>query len=140
MAELDHVIIHIDDWESSAAFYTQVLGVEVIDNPEGAANPLGSVAYRLGDQQINVHGPWPGKLTPCCPAPLNAVGAADLAFRVTDSSTETVERLLALGIEIIDGPIDRFGANGWGQSIYCRDPSGNGIELITYQPDGVPSD
>ena len=52
---------------------------ELIANPEGEGNPLGSVAYRFGAQQVNVHGPWPGR--------------AD---------------------------------------VYCRDPSGNGIELITY--------
>jgi len=27
----------------------------------------------------------------------------------------------------------RFGFGGWGTSVYCRDPSGNGIELISYE-------
>jgi catechol 2,3-dioxygenase-like lactoylglutathione lyase family enzyme len=56
-AEFDHVVIHIDNWERSNDFYRRVLGAEVIDNPEGRCNPLGSCAYRVGDQQINVHGP-----------------------------------------------------------------------------------
>lgn len=138
MAELDHVIIHVDDWDSCTEFYQHVLAVEVVANPEGAANPLASVAYRLGSQQINVHGPWPGKTSPCCPEPLNDVGSADLAFRVNETAEVTLERLGALGVDVIEGPIRRFGAGGWGLSIYCRDPSGNGIELISYESDPGP--
>ncbi len=135
MAELDHVVIHIDNWEACTAFYTGVLDAEVIDNPEGADNPLGSVAYRVGGQQINVHGPWPGKPSPCCPEPFNRVGALDLAFRVDGSAAAAMGRLEALAIEVVDGPVRRFGSRGWGFSVYCHDPSGNGIELITYEVD-----
>ena len=46
-----------------------------------------------------------------------------------------VARLQAVGVDVIEGPIRRFGAGGWGRSIYCRDPSGNGIELISYEPE-----
>jgi catechol 2,3-dioxygenase-like lactoylglutathione lyase family enzyme len=84
---LDHVIIHLDDWDATHAFYVGVLGLTRVENPEGGANPLGACAYRVGGQQINVHGPWPGQVDPCCPPPLNEVGRADLAFRTDLTST-----------------------------------------------------
>ena len=132
LLELDHVVIHVDDWASCNAFYVDVLGFERIDNPEGRANPLGASAYRLGGQQINVHGPWPGQSEPCCPPPLNEVGRADLAFRTSATAEQNVEMLERSGIRVVAGPVRRFGALGWGTSIYCHDPSGNGVELIAY--------
>jgi catechol 2,3-dioxygenase-like lactoylglutathione lyase family enzyme len=47
---LDHCIIRVTDWERSNAFYTAVLGAELIERPVG-------FAYRFGDRQLNVHGP-----------------------------------------------------------------------------------
>ncbi len=47
---LDHCVIHVSDWERSNAFYRDVIGAELV--PRGAG-----WAYRLGDQQLNVHGP-----------------------------------------------------------------------------------
>jgi catechol 2,3-dioxygenase-like lactoylglutathione lyase family enzyme len=109
-----------------------VLGAELVENPEGRANPLGAWAYRFGRQQLNVDGPWPGLSNPCCPPPLNRIGGADLAFRTSRSIDETVAWLRSNGVTIESGPIRRFGSLGWGTSVYCRDPSGNGIELIAY--------
>ena len=137
VSDLDHVIIHIDDWDAAHQFYAGVLGMERVDNPEGAGNPLGAWAYRLGGQQINAHGPWPGQMDPCCPPPLNEVGRADLAFRTRLTPTECIELLEDHGIALAAGPLQRFGAQGWGTSVYCHDPSGNGIELISYAAKSV---
>lgn len=131
--EFDHVVIHIDDWDACHDFYRRVLGAEVIPNPEGKDNPLGAWAYRIGGQQPNVHGPWPGQSPECCPPPMNEVGRADLAFRTSLTAEQNVARLRANGVEVEAGPERRFGARGWGTSVYCRDPSGNGIELIAYE-------
>lgn len=127
-------MIHIDDWDACNAFYEQVLGAELVENPEGTANPLGAWAYRFADHQINVHGPWSGLEPPCCVPALNEVGRGDLCFRTDRSPEATVAWLESLGVVIVAGPMRRFGAGGWGTSIYCRDPSGNGIELIAYEP------
>jgi len=78
--ELDHVVIHVGDWEASHAFHLSALGMQRVVNPEASGNPLDACAYRIGSQQINVHGPWPGNTGQCCPPPLNEVGRADLAF------------------------------------------------------------
>jgi catechol-2,3-dioxygenase len=47
--KLDHCVIHVSDWERSNAFYTTVLGAELVTRPTG-------YAYRFGDKQLNVHG------------------------------------------------------------------------------------
>lgn len=131
--ELDHVVIHIDDWDACNSFYADVLDAELIENPEAAGSPLPAFAYRFGDQQVNVHGPWPGMDGSCCPPPLNEVGRGDLAFRSERSVDEIRDRLAQHDVTITAGPIRRFGSRGWGTSVYCYDPSGNGIEIITYE-------
>lgn len=130
---LDHVVIHIDDWHACDAFYGDVLGFDRVANPEADGIPVGGWAYRVGEQQINVHGPWPGQTGACCPPPLNEVGRADLAFRTDRTVDEIAELLRANRVEIVAGPVRRFGAGGWGTSVYCNDPSGNGVELISYR-------
>jgi catechol 2,3-dioxygenase-like lactoylglutathione lyase family enzyme len=38
----DHTVIRVSDWERSNAFYRDVLGAELVENPEAAGNPLGA--------------------------------------------------------------------------------------------------
>ncbi len=130
--ELDHVVIHIDDWDACNSFYADVLDADLVENPEAAGNPLAAFAYRFGEQQVNVHGPWPGTDLPCCPPPLNEVGRADLAFRTEQPIDEIQRRLERFSVTVTAGPVRRFGSRGWGTSVYCYDPSGNGIEIISY--------
>ena len=69
---LDHCVIHVSDWARANAFYRDVLGAELIGEPDGIA------IYRLGDQQLNVHGPG---LQPVPVARLPvAPGGSDLCF------------------------------------------------------------
>jgi len=103
-----------------------------VENPEAAGNPLDACSYRVGSQQINVHGPLPGNDGQCCPPPLNEIGRADLAFGTTMPPDAVIELLAANGIAISAGPIARFGARGSGVSVYCNDPSRNGVEIISY--------
>lgn len=65
--DVDHVVIHVNDWQASHDFYLGVLGMERVENPEAIGNPLDACSYRLGGRQINVHGPWPGREGQCCP-------------------------------------------------------------------------
>jgi catechol 2,3-dioxygenase-like lactoylglutathione lyase family enzyme len=128
----DHTVIHITDWERSNAFYHEVLGAELVENPEASGNPLGGWVYRFGDQQLNVHGPWPGKDEACCPPERRVPGTSDLCFEWPDAIEEAVRHLDRLGVTIEEGPTKRFGARNGGSSIYFRDPDGSLIELISY--------
>jgi peroxiredoxin/catechol 2,3-dioxygenase-like lactoylglutathione lyase family enzyme len=129
-ARLDHCVIHVTDWERSNAFYTQVLGAELIKRPTG-------YAYRFGDRQLNVHGPG---VAPSEVARLPVLpGNSDLCFEWIGPIAEAMRHLERCGIAIECGPVERFGARGQGTSVYFRDPDGSLMELISYAPQGEKS-
>ena len=120
---LDHVVIAVSDFERSNTFYREVLGVEIVMID-------GRVAYRVGEQQLNVHGPG---VRPAMVARIPvAPGSADLCFEWDGSIDAAVEHLRAHGISVDAGPMARGGAKGRGTSVYFRDPDGSLLELITY--------
>lgn len=133
---LDHCVIAVSDWERSNAFYADVIGAEVVARGAG-------FAYRLGDQQLNVHGPG---LDPN-PVARDRVrpGNSDLCFRWDGPIAGAVEHLQRLNVPIELGPLprpggssplrsERHGALGPATSVYFRDPDGSLMEFITYAP------
>ena len=117
---LDHLVLTVADIEASCAFYEQALGMR--RESFGA----GRVALRFGRQKLNLH-PHPSPYDPVAEAP--SPGSADLCF-LTETPVETVAaQLEACGVEVIDGPVARTGAEGPLTSVYCRDPDGNLIEI-----------
>ena len=121
---LDHVVVAVSDWERSTAFYRDVLGAEVISLDRER------VAFRFGEQQLNVHGPG-STPEPRARAPV-APGNSDLCFVWERSPEEAVAHLEAHGVEVELGPSERTGAQGKGMSVYFRDPDGSLLELISY--------
>ena len=63
---------------------------------------------------------------------LRGAGAADLCFITAVGPDEVVGHLHSCGVAIEDGPVPRQGALGVMQSVYCRDPDGNLIEIASY--------
>jgi peroxiredoxin/catechol 2,3-dioxygenase-like lactoylglutathione lyase family enzyme len=120
---LDHCVIHVTDWERSNAFYTTVLGAELITRPIG-------YAYRFGDRQLNVHGPGvaPAEVARLPVAP----GNSDLCFEWNGPISDAVAHLGRCRIAIEAGPMQRFGAKGAGTSVYFRDPDGSLMEFMSY--------
>jgi len=121
---LDHVVIAVSDWERSNAFYRDVLRTELVSRGEG------TYVYRLGEQQLNVHGPG-GRPYPVARDPVRP-GNSDLCF-VWDGPIEAAaEHLRAQDVEIEEGTVPRSGARGEGMSVYFRDPDGSLLEFISY--------
>jgi catechol 2,3-dioxygenase-like lactoylglutathione lyase family enzyme len=120
---LDHVVIAVSDFVRSTAFYRDVLGAEIVEID-------GRVAYRIGGQQLNVHGPG---VQPVMVARIPVVpGNSDLCFEWDGPIGAAVERLRTRGVHVEAGPMTRGGAKGRGRSVYFRDPDGTLLELISY--------
>ena len=120
---LDHCVIAVSDWQASNAFYRDVIGAEVIQRGAG-------YAYRLGAQQLNVHGPGVAP-DPVARDPVRP-GNSDLCFRWDGPIADAVAHLERNGVPIELGPVERHGAAGEGTSVYFRDPDGSLLELIAY--------
>lgn len=123
VSALDHVVVHVSDWERSNAFYRDVLGAEVVARGDG-------YAYRIGGQLLNCHGPGLDP-DPVARVPV-APGGSDLCFAWTGTAEDAALHLEGHGVAVEQGPVDRTGARGPGRSVYFRDPDGSLLELIAY--------
>jgi len=126
LVKLDHCVIKVSNFDRSDAFYARVLGCTV-------EAPMPQFRfYRLGAQQLNVHGPEldaPAHLLARIPV---APGNSDLCFEWPGPLDGAVRHLAECGVPIETGPIDTAGAKGRGHSVYFRDPDGSLLEFITY--------
>ncbi len=131
---LDHLVLTVRDIERTCAFYTAVLGMELITFGEGRK------ALRFGQQKINLHEAGkefePRASHPVC-------GSADLCLITSTPLANVLQHFQQHQIEIEAGIVDRTGAIGLIRSIYIRDPDGNLLEIssdidaktLTSQPD-----
>ena len=55
-----------------------------------------------------------------------------MCFIAAMGTDEVAEHLRRCGVNIELGPVPRTGALGPMQSVYCRDPDGNLVEIATY--------
>jgi catechol 2,3-dioxygenase-like lactoylglutathione lyase family enzyme len=124
-SRLDHAVIAVSVWGVSNAFYRDVVGAEILD--VGA----GRFAYRVGDTQLNVHGPGVDVGDNVARLPVQP-GNSDLCFVWMGPIEDAVAHLADQDVEVELGPIDRFGAQGHGTSVYFRDPDGSLLEFISY--------
>ena len=120
---LDHCVIAVTDWEASNAFYRDVIGCEVVQRGAG-------FAYRLGAQQLNVHGPGV-ELDPAVSVAVRP-GDSHLCLRWDGPIADAVGHLERHGVAVELGPVERHGAGGSGTSVYFRDPDGSLLEFIVY--------
>jgi catechol 2,3-dioxygenase-like lactoylglutathione lyase family enzyme len=120
---IDHLVITVADIERTVDFYQRVLGMQRIEFTGGR------IALRCGAQKINLH-QLGSEFEP--KAQQARAGSADLCFIADTPINVALEQFREQGVDIIDGPIERSGANGAIVSLYLRDPDGNLIEISNY--------
>lgn len=120
---LDHLVLTVKNIETSCAFYSEVLGMEVVTFGQGRK------ALTYGTQKINLH-EHGREFEPKAERP--TPGSADLCFITSVSLVEVISHLQKWAIEIVEGAIQRTGAVGPIMSVYIRDPDSNLIEISNY--------
>lgn len=121
---IDHIVLTVADIAKTIEFYTTVLGLELETFKENRK------ALKFGTQKINLHQKG-NEFEPKALHP--TTGSADLCFITITPIEEVLLELKAKGIPVVEGIVDRTGANGLIESVYIRDPDNNLIELSNYK-------
>ena len=120
---LDHLVLTVADLEATTGFYQRVLGMEAVTFKGGRRG------LAFGTSKINLHQVG-HEFEPKAARP--GPGTADLCFIVDERIEQVQVELIAHGVEIEEGPVERTGATGPILSVYLRDPDGNLVELSNY--------
>lgn len=118
----DHIVLTVKDLDATCRFYTQVLGMRLV---EGS----GRRALHFGQSKINLHEVG-HEFSPKADHP--TPGSADICLVSQDGSERILAQLRNFDVPVIEGPVERTGALGDMRSVYFRDPDQNLIEVSTY--------
>ena len=113
---LDHIVLKTADLDRSVAFYTQILGCELVRKLEQP------VLYQLraGDSLID--------LRQVSTAPSDA-NVDHFCLRIQPFNKDALLAYLRSKGVACGEVAERYGATGFGPSVYIEDPDGNCIEL-----------
>lgn len=123
---LDHLVINCRDIEITASWYQRVLGMEREEFGEDRRTAL-----KFGGQKINLR-PHDTTDPKWASGASTEPGHADLCFITAVGPEDVVHHLKSCKVAIEQGPVARTGALGMMESVYCRDPDGNLIEIASY--------
>ncbi|MDQ1466527.1 MAG: hypothetical protein QOH10_942 [Actinomycetota bacterium] len=117
---LDHAVLVTADVERSLAWYQGVLGLagERVEEWRRGEAPFPSVRVDATTIIDLLQGERSG------------VNVDHLCFVI--ERQDLAAFAASGGLDIVDGPGPRFGAQGMGESIYTHDPDGNLVELRHY--------
>lgn len=123
---IGHVHLKVADLDRAIAFYSGVLGFEVMQRygPQAAFLSAGGYHHHIG---LNTWESAGGT-----PPPPGHTGLYHTAFLYPDRATlaDALFRVLSAGI-----PLDGAADHGVSEAVYLRDPDGNGIELYRDRPE-----
>jgi catechol 2,3-dioxygenase len=124
--DIGHVHLKVSDLDRALAFYSGVLGFDVMlrHGDEAAFISAGGYHHHIG---LNT---WESK--GAGPPPPNTTGLFHTAIRYPDrkSLAQAVKRVLDAGI-----PLTGASDHGVSEAIYLRDPDDNGVELYRDRPE-----
>ena len=118
---LDHVVLRIADIERSRDFYTRILGMAL----ERIIEDAKIYQFRCGRTLLDLQELPSG--TALAEGP--ARGVDHVCVLLQGDFGKVVEYLRAQQVTITFGPVELYGATGFGTSVYVLDPDGHTIEL-----------
>ena len=117
---LDHVVLTVADVDRSLAFYRDVLGLAVERYDEWQRGEAPFVSVRV--DAVTIIDLVVGERT--------GVNVDHVCLVVEPCD---LDALASSGhFDLVGPPAVLFGARGWGQGLYVRDPDGNVVELRHY--------
>ena len=124
IAGLDHVVLRCARLDETMAFYIEVLGCTL----EREIPELGLHQLRAGQALIDLV-PVGSKLGGIWPPDAERGNMAHFCLRIDGPDWDAIgAHLRGHGIAF-EPPETRYGADGYGPSIYITDPEGNRVEL-----------
>ncbi len=121
---IDHLVMTVKDIDTTCTFYAQTLGMRIVTFAGGRK------ALAFGTQKINLH-QYHHEFEPKAQNP--TPGSADICLVTSSSLEDVIAHLTSCGVPIIEGPVERTGAQGPILSVYIRDPDMNLIEISNYR-------
>lgn len=118
---IDHLVLRVTDVQRTIRFYTEVLGLKV----ERIFDRINLYQVRRGRNLIDIV-PHPG---PDALPPPAQRGIEHLCLYVEANLEDLTAHLENAGVPVFMGPMEVYGATGFGTSVYVRDPDGYEVEL-----------
>lgn len=120
ISHIDHVVLTVRDIDKSIEFFTSTLGMSPVTYSNGRravtfANQ--KISFNLVGEEVRNHA---------------LEGSGDLCLIASVSIEQMLSHLAALDVEVLDGPVEKTGAQGEMQSIYINDLDNNLIEIGFY--------
>ena len=117
---LDHIVIDTPDVERSLAWYCDVLGLRGERVEEWRKGEVFFPSVRVND----------GTIIDLLQTERSGVNVDHLCLVIEPQDLDAIAKSGEL--DVVEGPVARFGARGMGTSIYVHDPDGNLVEIRHY--------
>ena len=126
---LDHIALTVADVETTLSWYERVLGAERLHHELFLAGTIPVALMQVGHARLSIH----RAEAPAAPhARVPTPGSADICFRWSGPIESAIVAIESAGVEVVEGPVARPASTGeMGTSVYCHDPDGNLIELLS---------
>ncbi|MEU7576675.1 VOC family protein [Streptomyces sp. NPDC041068] len=121
----DHLVLNVGDVERSLHFYTERLGLEPVRVAEWRAGKVPFPSVRV----------TPDVILDLFSRPRGESNVDHICLTVEPLDWD--EFIASEDFDVLEGPVERFGARGTATSVYVQDPDGNTVELRWYPQDVV---
>src|SRR5688572_23227286 len=120
---MDHIVLVVADVERSIAWYRDVLGLEALRLEEWRRGEVFFPSVRVDE----------GTIIDLLAGARDASVRGNLDHLCLVVDEVDLEAVRASGtFDVVEGPVQRWGARGDATSLYVRDPDGNVVELRYY--------